>query len=700
MSNIKTAKILIIEKSSDEANIWINLLREAGYFVEASFAKTLDVLKEKLIQEEWHLVLLRVSRSVSIVTEEALKVIKLADSYLPCILLYSGSLHGGIVHWMQLGIADAIPVNTPDRLILSAERAMEVVSLKRNVQNSLFVLPNVEDYERMILDNTALGILRIDQGRVVYANKAAVKLFGYTTKKELRAIEVKQLIECEQGADIFAKSIALCEKNYEISDFNDSEIVAKNSAAFHARVVVMPYINALGKAAVQIIIESAGVQVKLRENKIFTEQMSQNASYDLKNMCCNYELNSVQVSKLQSIISTDDTSGQTFFLLIHLKNFEMIVNEENKELASNILAGIEQSIAEIIGIGEIVAISECFCLCSRLHSSSEESACNEISKLSKRFESIIISCQGKVLQPAAAIALVPLNKNTTVTQVLSKGEECLHKAVQKGVNNWHLFEANDDIEERARAGDEFAMVEYAMQKKEIALQFQPIASLSGDSSEYYEVLLRINTPDGNNLSASRFIYAIENSALAIKVDRWVVLQVLKLLVQKKKEKKQINLFVHLSPATFKDAQFFAWVYVAIKKTGIDPSSLIFQFGEECAVSLQQEIERLLSVSHKIGYRVCMCRFGVALESESLVDKFAPDFVKLNAKFTDSLRDENEVTLKRLISMLKSKNCKIIVPNIETAEMLTLVWRLQIDHIQGYFLQRPKYEMGYDFSMEE
>jgi len=78
-----------------------------------------------------------------------------------------------------------------------------------------------------------------------------------------------------------------------------------------------------------------------------------------------------------------------------------------------------------------------------------------------------------------------------------------------------------------------------------------------------------------------------------------------------------------------------------------------------------------------------------------------DFFKLDHSFVQDLNNpENKEAITTLITGIHEREKQIIVPFIENASMLSNVWQLGADYIQGYYFQEPSEAMSYDFASED
>ncbi len=316
------------------------------------------------------------------------------------------------------------------------------------------------------------------------------------------------------------------------------------------------------------------------------------------------------------------------------------------------------------------------------------------------FNRLFVDIGDKSYQMAISLVALELKYFKDCDNVLKHVESMLTEVRARGVNIYQIFSPEAELEKQAVDGDAHALVKHALDHKSFRLMFQPIASLKGDSEAHYDVLLRIIDPSGKNISAGQFMGAIDKTPLAEKIDKWVILKSIKKLL-KSDDKLKSCLFLHISTASVKDERFLPWLRLLIKKTGVSPSSLIFQLDEESIARFSKEATHTLSEMVKIGCRTSICHFGTTVNPMCIAKDFETDYIKFDGSIINDLvaSSEKEKLIKDMINNLHRFGRRTIIPHVENPNVMTRVWRTGSDYVQGHFLQKPGPDMDYDFSSD-
>jgi EAL domain-containing protein (putative c-di-GMP-specific phosphodiesterase class I) len=63
----------------------------------------------------------------------------------------------------------------------------------------------------------------------------------------------------------------------------------------------------------------------------------------------------------------------------------------------------------------------------------------------------------------------------------------------------------------------------------------------------------------------------------------------------------------------------------------------------------------------------------------------------------SQNSENQESIRELATQASSMNIRSITPAVDDAAILSVLWSLGVDFVQGSFLQEQQKNLSYDFS---
>jgi multidomain signaling protein FimX len=260
--------------------------------------------------------------------------------------------------------------------------------------------------------------------------------------------------------------------------------------------------------------------------------------------------------------------------------------------------------------------------------------------------------------------------------------------------------AREDLD--SEAGQILARINDAIDNQRFVLLFQPIISLRGDSDEHYEVFLRMQDPDGRRVSPNEFLRTAIERGVAAKIDRWVILQSIKMLSTHRSKGHNTRLTINLTANSVGDPEFLQWLGVAIKAARLPSDAVIFQITEQDAADQVRQTCEFVEGLKAMHCRASLSRFGLTAKPMDLLLHIPVDFVKLDGSHIERLMDDPSLKgeLNGMIRNLQGSGKLTIIPMVESAGVLSALWQAGANYIQGHYLQEPSTEMDFDFSTDD
>lgn len=241
-------------------------------------------------------------------------------------------------------------------------------------------------------------------------------------------------------------------------------------------------------------------------------------------------------------------------------------------------------------------------------------------------------------------------------------------------------------------------VREAVQQQRMSLLFQPIVSLRGDTTERYEVLLRMRNREGWELLPETVFGLVKRHRIGMVLDRWVIAHSIRVLRERRARGRTAILFINISPTILRDEELFNWLKSGLNKTEVPASSLVFEIAETTAEVNKQTLLPFLRRIKELGCGLSLDHFSGHERAQSLAQLLQIDFVKLDGRYTQDLSTDKsrQQELSELARDLATQGITTILTGIENSATLPVLWSCGIDYVQGFLLQRPHTDMSFDF----
>ncbi|MCY1344407.1 diguanylate cyclase (GGDEF) domain protein [compost metagenome] len=680
----KTIRLLILEDSQNEAERLVSLFRNAGRATRVHRIASSDDLAEAL-QQSWDLLICAPS-SDNLEAREAITAIRRQAKDIPVLQLVAGNDSDAITEALALGAQDALPQGEDERLILVANRELANLDERRARRAAEVALREAEKRCQLLLDSSVDAITYVHDGMHIYANRAYLQMFDYEDADELEGMPMIDLIAAaDQGKfKDFLKSYQGGEGANELTCGG----VKANGQGFEARMSFSPA-SYDGEPCIQVVIraesDNAELEEKLREissQDLVTGLYNRNHFLELLDGAAERAVNAGQPACL-AYVRIDRYPA--LLADIGLAGIDLLLTD-----LANLLRAHFGSNAHLARFGDDV-----FTVLQP--GLTPEQGIQELQTLLKKVEGHLFDISGRTVQTTLTIGVAGINETT------AKAEEAVDRAHRcadelRDGNALKLYNPADELAAAASRGNVVAMLQQALENNSFRLLFQPIISLRGDSNEYYEVLLRLINAQGQEVPPSEFLGAAREAGMAEKIDRWVILNSIKLLADHRAKGHNTCLFIHLSSASLQDQTLLPWLSVALKAARLPSDALAFQINEPDAITYLKQAKALTQGLNELHCKVALSQFGCALNPFNTLKHLSVDFVKVDGSFSQDLSSaDNQEALKTLLASLHAQAKLTIVPFVESASVLATLWQAGVNYIQGYYLQGPSQSMDYDFS---
>lgn len=240
-------------------------------------------------------------------------------------------------------------------------------------------------------------------------------------------------------------------------------------------------------------------------------------------------------------------------------------------------------------------------------------------------------------------------------------------------------------------GPDATEVSAALRENRFRLVYQPIASLSGQPTSYYEVFLRMKAHDGSDILPQEFLAAAAGN-LAEQLDRWVLSEALHVLESQQTLRDKPTLFVKLFPDSISAGpELLRWLSDTLRLAQLEPSRLALQLTQQCAQSRPTETQSFITAAKQLGCQIVLEHFSAGGElGQQLLQTLQPHFVRLAPEITRDIsnnRDHQKLT-EMIAGQCRAIGAKPIAALVQDALNLSMLWRCGIEYIQGYFMQEP------------
>jgi diguanylate cyclase (GGDEF)-like protein len=278
----------------------------------------------------------------------------------------------------------------------------------------------------------------------------------------------------------------------------------------------------------------------------------------------------------------------------------------------------------------------------------------------------------------------------SVSLLMRHADLALHRAKASGRNCLAVF-SRDLSEEMQRRVLLESRLKQVLQSGELYLHYQPKTELRDGHIVGWEALLRWHSAELGVVSPEEFIPVAEQSGMILPIGDWALREACRQM----REWQQAGLSpgtmaVNLSTRQFRQKDLAQEVQVALRDTGLAPTSLELEITESAIMDNLSSAAAVLAELESLGIAIAIDDFGTGYSSLSYLKTFSLHSLKIDRSFIrDIPNDENDTAIVRaIITLANSLGLSVVAEGVETEQQLAYLRHAGCAQMQGYLFSRP------------
>lgn len=683
-------RLLLLEASQNEAERLVSLFRNAGRATRAQRLADPASLDE-LLSQAWDLAILA-PPSPELDSLSALRQLRRRAPQLAVIQRVPPDDPAAVLDALRLGARDGIASDNDEHLLLASLRELGNLAERHERRRLEQALAEAEQRCQLLLANAVEAVAYVHDGLHIHVNSAYVELLGYPSAEDL---EITPLMDLIAAADQPALREAFRQLRDDPSPLElDCRCVRQDGSTLGVRLRLTP----------AIYLDEPCVQLHLREERAapaaeaLEEQLREVRFQDTLTGLLN---RSRMLELLEDALERARLGAPASFAYLSIDRYPTLLAELGIGAMDELLVALAERLRE--HFGTLVTLSRFAddAFTALLPQAADASLDSAFERLLGRQERQPLTLAGRTLAISYSIGVVSLDNHTkSAGDLVDRAHRSARQVAQRGGNACKRYDPQEELAAAANRGNLVAMVKQALQQNGFRLLFQPVIGLRGSSHEYYEALLRLINPQGEEVSPAEFARTARDSGLSGQIDRWVIHQAVRQLGEHRARGHGTRIFVHLSGATLSDLELLPWLRETLQAGQLDAEAVIFQLGEEDLLAQPEQALAMAQRLRRQGHPVTLSGFAAGDPPLAALRLLVPDYVKLSGKLIKDLaQSDHQERLKALVAELSAQNVQTIAPFVESASVLAQLWQVGVHFIQGYYLQEPSQAMDYEFHPE-
>ncbi|WP_199422561.1 putative bifunctional diguanylate cyclase/phosphodiesterase [Actinotalea solisilvae] len=232
---------------------------------------------------------------------------------------------------------------------------------------------------------------------------------------------------------------------------------------------------------------------------------------------------------------------------------------------------------------------------------------------------------------------------------------------------------------------------HAVQRGELALEYQPIVDAGTGAVVGLEALARWHHPRWGAVSPGAFIPVAEASGTIVVIGEWVLRTACREAAAfAVTHGRPVGISVNVSVRQLQADGFRAVVEDALAEAGLAPELLTLEVTESLFMSDDPRSAVVLDELHALGVELSVDDFGTGHSSLARLRLLPVSELKVDRSFVSAIGEDGECgpIITAVVAMARALDLSVVAEGVETAVQLTALRRAGCDRIQGFHIARP------------
>ena len=301
----------------------------------------------------------------------------------------------------------------------------------------------------------------------------------------------------------------------------------------------------------------------------------------------------------------------------------------------------------------------------------------------------LLEGQRVFLSASIGVALLP-EPDCDAAELLQMAQVAMSGARAAG-NAQYRFHTDAMAREIRERVDMEALLRHALERAQLAVQYQPRVRMDDGAIVGVEALVRWRHPVLGLVPPGRFIPLAEETGMIEELDMWVLREAcLRAAGWRAQGLAPVRVSVNLSARQFQQAGLALRVRAALEHSGLPPDALEIEITESTVMRDTGEAASVLRSLKALGIHLSIDDFGTGYSSLSYLKRFPLDVLKIDRSFVkDVIDDPNDAAITcAIIALAHGLNLEAVAEGVETRAQLEFLRAHGCDEVQGYYFSPP------------
>jgi len=679
LNDLQGITIAVLTKNQDDVELVNGTLRDAGHAAHCHWIENPGKFDETLRGERIELIIVN-SEGYS---DSIRQVIKQKDAFqpeVPVIAIKQAVDEAGIQEAMDHGACDLVSIDKRGRLQAVVARELRAFRVERALNSTL---NSATEYRRQFnnyMQGSSSAIACVQEGIITDVNKSWVELFQLAAKKEVIGLPIMDYFEAESQAAVKGAIVATEKGQWQ----TDEQLIAKST---------------LGKSDAQTLDlsfqlvefdDGSYVQIRIAPPEKKPEEPTKLVHEALKRDPTTLFFHRAQfLERVQKRLKKKPNSGLHLLVYIKPDDFSEVRAQVGILNTEEVLSQFSEEVRKRMHPRDFAGRFEGTVIMALLERGNERDAevwaqqlCDHIEKHEFKVDDL----KAKITCTVGICAVSGVYSN--FEELISAVANAHTTGKQGGGNSKHLSESTDEST-RLRKFDAIWVkrIKSALMENRFRLAQLPIAGLRSESTEMYDMLVRMIDEQGKPILPSEFLPAAERNNLMQNIDRWIISSSMEFC----NDGNASQVFVRLSRHSMQDPSLIAWMSKELTDRKLDPGKICLQIPEQEAAKYIKQTKKVVAEFRKLGVCFALEHYGIDTNRFQILDILKPNYIKIDGELMHTLTTDTDMqkSVQQVATAAAERKIETIAERVENANAMAVLFQLGVHYMQGHYVREPE-----------
>lgn len=679
MSETSAVPVIVLSRHEDNAEAVNRVLRNSGRAAHVLRLDDAGDLADHLGGDGCELLVVFADESDSLLLTAA-AVLDAAGLEIPLVSCREQLDEDQIAEDIAAGAQDAASLKRSDRLTAVLERALRLGRLDRALRGAIGSASTYREQLRRVVAGTADALAHVGEGIVLDANRAWAQLFGFDDENELPGLTFMDLFSPEHQPAIKGALVACAQGRWPPQGIKATGITRHDKPI--ALLLELEPASFDEEPCVRV-----RVPAKVEEDdETLGEKL--NAALRLDPSTGLYGRRHL-LQQLEARLKEAPSAGVQGLVLLAVDDYKGLRRQVGTRGLDIVLAGLADLLRDAVQTRDLYGRIETAEFALLVARGTRRDIKAWTSSVIAKVGRTLFEAGGKSVSVSISAGIaVSDRKDIDLDELYQEASDSLARATELGMGQIGMSTRAEDSTRMEELDALWVKrIKKALLENRFRLADQPIASLTGDSKDLHDLLVRMIDEQGDEVLPTHFIEAAERNRLIKNIDRWVIGAAFSYC----QARPQATVFVRLSKDTMLDGMLPAWLETRRKNARLPEGAIVFQIAEEVAANHLRQTHEMASRLRKIGFGFALEGFTGSGTSNAMLTHLPMDYLKVDGALMQGLAGDGsqQERVKAIVAEARERDIVTIAERVEDANTMAVLWQIGVQYIQGYQIREPE-----------